>query len=180
MSCCVLDDERFKVFVHSLFVFNFNLQSLVSLFRVASQQAWTSSSEVAVDESTIPHPKPKDHEQLEATRRGDPIPHHYIPRKPHPNCLLVWVMATKSTKTGLPFLLDASFDFFGVSGRNACAEFVRNWTYKHPPHFIVDAAITGMFFFLSVSLSFFFSFFPLLSPSSSFTSFFFLYQFLIF
>jgi len=124
----------------------------VSLFRVASQAAWTSSSEVAIDESTIPHAKPTDHEQLEATRKGDPIPHHYIPRKPAPNCLLAWVMATKSTKTKLPFLLDAAFDFYQVSGRDACIEFRRNWTYQHPPHFVVDAAITGTCTFIYSSV----------------------------
>jgi hypothetical protein len=116
----------------------------VTIFRDASQSSWSSSSEVAVDESVIPHPKPTDKDQLLATQRGDTIPHHFIPRKPHPNCLLVWVMATKATKTGLPYLLDAAYDFFGVSGRDACAAFHNKWTYNHPPHFVVDAAIMGM------------------------------------
>ena len=92
--------------------------------RKRNADVW-EASEFALDESTIPHKKPTAVQAAEAERMGDPIPHHFIPRKPNPNCILSWTVATKSDATGIPFVFDFFFDLSkpGISGREACISF---------------------------------------------------------
>lgn len=76
------------------------MAALGKLIREASQKLFTPGPDVAADEHTIPLKKPTEEVALAAQKAGDPIPHHYIKRKPHPNCVVIWGLATKSSKTG--------------------------------------------------------------------------------
>ena len=49
---------------------------------------------------------PAQSPKKEAEDRFDPIPVVYMPRKPNPNGLLAYGLATKSAKTRLPFIVD--------------------------------------------------------------------------
>jgi len=70
-----------------------------------SNNHWTPGTVVAVDEALFAYQVRKEVKE-EYENRKDPIPMHYIPRKPHKNGLLAWVLATKSDHTNKPYVLD--------------------------------------------------------------------------
>lgn len=70
-----------------------------------SKYYWTPGPEVVVDESIYEY-EVKSYIKKKYEDEKDPIPHHYIPRKPHPNGLLSWTVATKSFHTKLTYILD--------------------------------------------------------------------------
>ena len=70
-----------------------------------SKDHWIPGTEVSVDESIYAYeirPETKKY----YIHAHDAAPLHYIPRKPHKNGLLAWVMATKSYETNKPYVLD--------------------------------------------------------------------------
>jgi len=75
----------------------------------------------------------------------EPIPVVHIPRKPHPNGLFIWLMGTKSTNTGLPYILDFERHLTHpqLSGRNALKKFLERWPYEYKPTFVADSKIGG-------------------------------------
>jgi hypothetical protein len=68
---------------------------LVDEWVLNSQEHWTPGLEVSIDESIYAYEVRKA-TQDKYLKEKDPVPIHYIPRKPHKNGLLAWVMATKS------------------------------------------------------------------------------------
>jgi len=96
-----------------------------------------------VDETVYQYtPRKKTRENAETT---EPIPLVYIPRKPHPYGLLNWVLACKSSLTGIPYVLSffPHLDHPQVTSQAALRYFVNSWSYAHKPTFIADAVIGG-------------------------------------
>lgn len=85
---------------------NFSLSQIDTLSNLLTSrylQCW-DGVEIALDETCQPHNKPTEDEQRKAVNSGEPIPHHFIKRKPHPNCILSWMVGSKSTMTNLSFI----------------------------------------------------------------------------
>lgn len=141
----MLSARRYSAFFSCFIFTDAELQSISELIKGISKARWSAGTDLAVDEHTIAIKKPSEATHLKAQQSGDPIPHHYIPRKPHPNCLLIWLCGTKSTTTGLSYILDLEPDLSvpTVSGRKALRNFASRWSYAHRPHFVVDSALMG-------------------------------------
>ena len=65
---------------------------------------------MTIDESLISY-EPKQEAKNKAIAKGEPIPLMYIPRKPHPNGLLIYQLVTfvenpLSNEKFLPFIVD--------------------------------------------------------------------------
>lgn len=88
-------------------------------------------SEVCLDETCQPQKKPTTEQAQQSERLGWPIPHHYIIRKPHPNCILSWLAASKSDATLLTFVLFIQHDLTRpkLTGADALKNFLRLWYF---------------------------------------------------
>jgi len=79
-----------------------------------------------------PQKKKKEH--------TEPIPVVHIPRKPHPNGLFNIMLSYKSSKTGLPYVLD--FEPFLThpqqSNRETVIAFFKRWNYPYPPSIVAE------------------------------------------
>ena len=128
----------------------FSLVQLDGLSAAATESflnAWDCSA-FALDEICQPHKKPTRDQQRNKEMEGEPIPHHFIPRKPHPNCILSWGLASKSTKTNLPYLLGVYHDSRRpqLTGEVALLKFLAEWENQGlgRPHVTMDSACTNM------------------------------------
>jgi hypothetical protein len=99
-----------------------------------------------VDESVIGY-QPGSTAKKEAESRGEPIPVVYIPRKPHPNGLEIFLVATSvehpaRQNKGLPFIVDMRPHLTqGDSNPQETFEFfMKRWLHSNKPHWIGDAA----------------------------------------
>src|SRR5690606_26528256 len=98
------------------------------------------------DEAVIAF-QPSSATKIKAEAEGEPIPVVFIPRKPHPNGLLLYAAVTmvdNPIKKGgvLPFVLDmlphlTSGDF---SPAEAVETFIQQWIHPEKPHIIGDSA----------------------------------------
>lgn len=70
-----------------------------------SKVHWTPGTEISIDETIFAYQVRKE-TKAEFEKMKDPIPMHYIPRKPHKNGLFAWTAATKSDHTNKPYVLD--------------------------------------------------------------------------
>lgn len=121
------------------------MQDLCKILRCAWQSAWSPGGNgLVIDEHSISYQVSK--EVREKLSQSDPVPKHYIPRKKHPNCLVVYQLATKSTRTGEPYIIDIepSLTVPLVAPREVTRRFLRRWSYPIKPHLIFDAAFSGM------------------------------------
>jgi len=86
---------------------------------------------------------PLEKKTRDAVETTEPIPLVFIPRKPHPNGLLNWVLCCKSSSTGIPYVLNfyPHLDHPQVTANNSFQYFMDNWSYEIKPTFIADAAI---------------------------------------
>ena len=101
----IMGINRFQAIKTSIIPSTENFDIFVEEWVSQSKKHWTPGMEITVDESIYAY------QVRSATKKNyeiikDPVPHHFIPRKPHPNGLLSWVAATKSFKTSLSFVLD--------------------------------------------------------------------------
>jgi len=114
----------------------------VDQFRTEFQKHWTPGSIVSFDESVYSY-QPRKATKAKAEEKGAAIPTVYIPRKPHPNGLLNWLCVSKSSTTGLPFVLDFEphLSFPTISGQNALRKIHTRWSYPVRPCFVADATI---------------------------------------
>ena len=93
---------------------------------------------------------PAQSPKKEAEDRFDPIPVVYMPRKPNPNGLLAYGLATKSAKTRLPFIVD--FEPYlapceELGSREALKRMISRCTYpKESFQIVADSAFSGVEF----------------------------------
>jgi hypothetical protein len=74
-------------------------------FRTSFQNAWIPGRVVAVDEAVWSY-SPGRNCLDNCTKEGIRIPLVYIPRKPHPNGQMAYLLGCESFLTGLPFIID--------------------------------------------------------------------------
>lgn len=84
---------------------NETFDKLIEEWISQSKYHWIPGTEVTVDESIYAY-EIRPEKKKEYIQEHDAAPMHFIPRKPHKNGLLAWVMATKSYETNRPFVLD--------------------------------------------------------------------------
>jgi hypothetical protein len=84
---------------------NDTFDKLIEEWVSQSKSHWIPGTEVTVDESIYAY-EIRPEKKKEYIQAHDAAPMHFIPRKPHKNGLLAWVMATKSYETNKPFVLD--------------------------------------------------------------------------
>jgi len=101
----VMGFNRFSAIKSCIKPSNESFDILVEAWVNCSKKHWTPGSVVAIDETIFAY-KVRKEVRVEFENKKDPIPIHYIPRKPHPNGLLAWVLATKSDHTNKPYVLD--------------------------------------------------------------------------
>jgi hypothetical protein len=70
-----------------------------------SKVHWVPGTNVSVDESIYAYDV-RQETKKKFEQKKDPIPVHYIPRKPHKKGLLSWTLAVKSAHTNKPYVLD--------------------------------------------------------------------------
>jgi len=129
----VLCRHRFSA-IHSIIILkDSEINDICVRIHNNSTRVWNCSQTIAFDEMTIPHQKPSQEAQKQAEAAGNPIPHHYIKRKPHPNCFIIWVMATKSSSSGLPYVLDLVPDLTipMISARAGLKTVLSRWNYDN-------------------------------------------------
>ena len=136
--------KRFQALMTCYVFSNEEMDELVNLLMFNSRAVWSDVVDAAYDEMLIPNQKPSNEKRSQMQEAGDPIPHHYIPRKPHPNGLLAWVLATKSSLTRLPFCLWIVPDYGcpTVSARDGLRKVMAQWDGRKL-HFVTDAAVGG-------------------------------------
>jgi hypothetical protein len=105
-------------------------------------------SVLAVDESLLAY-QPGKARKTQADNAGQPIPVQNIPRKPHPNGLLVYQATTwienlaKDAKNGkLPFILDfhPHLQVADAAPHSVIIQFLKNWKLVCKPHVVADSA----------------------------------------
>ena len=131
---CVPSDEEFDALEEAL--------------RKAYQDSWIPGREVVADESVWAY-KPSKNVLDRLRELNIRIPLVYIPRKPHPNGLMAYQLATKSSTTGLPYILDfiVHRSFPQISAQEAAKEFADRWPFPTKMELVADS-VFGSFSFL--------------------------------
>jgi len=130
--------------IHSSFEFTIEqLQDIFNQIRSSFQKYWDPGSIMIIDESLYAY-KPKN-TTIAKIENTEPIPVVYIPRKPHPNGLLNFLFATKSSNTGLPYVIDFQphLTHPQLTPSEIVRLFVARWTYSHSPIIVGDSKIIG-------------------------------------
>jgi hypothetical protein len=124
---------------------NQEMEQMFSSLREDFQKNYIPGTDVANDECCYAYFVSKE-KRKKYELANDPVPQYYIPRKKHPNCLLTYMLASKSAQTGLPYVLDIepSIKFPFVTPRETTTKFLDRWCYEHKPHLVCDAAFGGM------------------------------------
>lgn len=105
--------------------------------------------------------QPSSHIKDNADRDGEPVPAVFIPRKPHPNGLLIYVatsyiISPVSTNTKIPYMVDfcPHFQVRDINATLAIQKFIERYVYNkvninilyfshhliNKPHIIADSA----------------------------------------
>jgi hypothetical protein len=114
---------------------------LENAFRTTFQECWIPGRQIAVDESVWSYCPGKV--VLDGCRReGIRIPLVYIPRKPHPNGMMAYLLACTSHSTGLPFVLDFELhrNFPQISAVASAKAFLARWPYPTKMDLVADSA----------------------------------------
>jgi len=123
--------NRFTAIQTSLLFDSNALEELCNDISSTFKSLWNPSATVSFDESIWAYePRPETKRRYEYVLK-DPIPVVYIPRKPHPNGFLCWLLVSKSSKTNLPFILDIipHVRFPQISAQQAIRRMLSNWIY---------------------------------------------------
>lgn len=139
--------RRFKMIKTGLNPSITELVEICSLFSTAAKSVISSISLVVIDEHMNKY-EPKKEAKNKAEDLQEPIPVQYIPRKPHPNGLLVYLLASHvvnplyDNDSVLPFVVDfephlTSGDCGPQKALKACLE---RWNLQEKPSIIGDAA----------------------------------------
>jgi hypothetical protein len=87
-----------------------------------------------------------------AEEREEPIPVQFIPRKPHPNCLLLYALSClvkhSFKEKGIPFILDIlpHLKAGDTAAHDTLFQFQNRWTLNTRPVFVGDAAFVSFDF----------------------------------
>ncbi len=110
----------------------------LQILRDAWFKAWIPGEYLAVDEAMW-----KYHCANVDPSNPNPPPTRYIPRKPHPNGMLCYILAGK-TPFG-PFAFDIQEDIceYKLNPRCALLSFQSRWKGAHKPHIVVDSGFSG-------------------------------------
>jgi hypothetical protein len=117
-----------------------------SLLRVAFNEFVSHVQLAIVDEAVVAY-QPSKTVKDEADATGEPIPVMYVPRKPHPNGLEVFLVTTPvehetSSSEHLPYIIDILPHL--QKGDNAPTDivqkFMKHWTTEPKPHILGDSA----------------------------------------
>ena len=125
------------------------LEQIDNLLRLNFMDHVVSVTLVAVDETVIEY-QPGQSAKKQAEERGTPIPVVFIPRKPHPNGLLLYqavTMVDSPINNGtLPFILDIIPHLKqGDSVPASSFQLIMNrWNNNEKPHFLADAAFGSL------------------------------------
>lgn len=120
---------------------------IISFLLIAFRQVSTVTV-VTVDESVIGY-KPNSIKKNQAEANGEPIPVTFIARKPHPNGLLIYGLASyvnhpkpSAEASELPFILDLRphLKVGDAGAHNAVRYFMEHWSYDSKPHLCADSA----------------------------------------
>ena len=96
--------------------------------------------------------QPSAEVKQKAEEAGEPIPVMFIPRKPHPNCLLIYALSCLVKHSykdkGIPFILDllphlAAGD---TAAHDTLFQFKNRWSHDFRPAFVGDAAFMSFEF----------------------------------
>jgi hypothetical protein len=150
-----------------------DIKRVCDLLRGAFHSHISEIHSVTVDESLIGY-QPSRPVKDKAEKQGEPIPVAYIPRKPHPNGLLGYLLLTPvdhpgKPRKGLPYILDIlpHVSIGDSAPQDVVRKFMERWTWAEKPHIVSDAAFgsatllddiekwggTGTFSMSTVSLS---------------------------
>lgn len=140
--------HRYAALLNSLCPNEEELKELISHFNKIFQSLIIPSGECTIDETVFSY-EPKVETKNKMMNQGDQIPLVYIPRKPHPNGLLTYVLACTTPRSNKPFVLNlVPFKKFPqITAREALQECVQQWPYTHPPHITGDSAFGSPEFF---------------------------------
>eukprot|EP01105_Mastigella_eilhardi_P014704 TRINITY_DN3345_c0_g1_i2.p1 TRINITY_DN3345_c0_g1~~TRINITY_DN3345_c0_g1_i2.p1 ORF type:complete len:434 (+),score=59.09 TRINITY_DN3345_c0_g1_i2:763-2064(+) len=138
-----LGQSRFESLLHAFRLPIAELWSVASLLSAAFQQHVASAHVATFDELLFGY-QPSADTKLDAERAGEPIPVVFIQRKPHPNGLLIYLLATcvKNSLKGknVPFVLSI-FPHLTAGDIRAQVTFqacVDAWPHQQL-HYIADA-----------------------------------------
>lgn len=137
--------NRYCAIANALIPSTEEFEELFLLLNTNFSTNWQVGQHVVFDETVFAY-QPSKTVKAKQKELKDEIPTVYIPRKPHPNGLMVYNVATVSDRTGLPYIL-AMYPFFKfpqLSPREALITAAKQWRYVTPGHFIVDAAFGCM------------------------------------
>lgn len=137
--------NRFQSILSSFFCPSSTLSKVCELLRSSSQKAVVSLKVSTIDETVIGY-QPTTIVKERNDKAGEPIPVVYIPRKPHPNGLLIYTVATYvkglTENQKLPYVLDLipHMQVGDVSPTIAFKQALENWIIPDKPIFVADNA----------------------------------------
>lgn len=141
--------DRYCAIKNAFYVDNDEMVKLVEIFRINAQKLVQDVQLVLDDEAMIGY-RVRAEKKQKLADAGKPVPLAFIPRKPHPNGLLIYVASClvnhAFSAKGLPYILDmlphlAAGD---TAPHDTLVQFKNRWTADSRPAFI------GMLFIVNV------------------------------
>lgn len=137
-TLCLLLHKNFARFHNIIFAL---MQLFVSIIE--------SLSVAVIDESVIGY-QPRLEVKQKAELNGEPIPVTYIPRKPHPNGLLIYLACTfishpTKLNSKLPYIIDiwSHLKVGDIGPQTAFMAILDRWQNNKNVHFVADSAFGG-------------------------------------
>jgi hypothetical protein len=138
---------RFEAIFNCLCPTNTEFDTISSDLRNAYQSPILDVKLAAADEGSIAYQVSGNVKKKFELTLHDPVPHHYVPRKPHPNCMLVYKLCTRISSSGLPYLIDfepcLNLDH-AITGEKATLNFLERWSFGSTAHFVIDAGFSSL------------------------------------
>lgn len=143
--------DHFEALLHAFVPSLEQLGNICDLFHEAFINHLEKTSDALIDESVIGY-QPSAAVKKHYEELGEPIPVVHIPRKPHPNGFLIYLIATFVRDPGqeqkhLPYILDLKpYLRQGEAGAiDALYHFLERWPEKfEKPHIISDSAFCSL------------------------------------